>query len=100
LELTIAKKSVIGLANTKAGFLATIIHEIRTPMAGVIGMSDLLQDTDLSPQQLDWVTAIKSSSQNLMLILNEVLDQSKLEVGKLDIFPTDFNLPSLYPKQH
>ncbi|MFT6754285.1 MAG: PAS domain S-box-containing protein [Candidatus Azotimanducaceae bacterium] len=84
---------------TKSQFLAAMSHEIRTPMAGVIGMSNFLIDSDLSSQQLDWVTSIKSSSKNLMSILNEILDQSKLEAGMVETAPLDFHLRSFVHDQ-
>jgi PAS domain S-box-containing protein len=94
VELTEAKEAAEAAARAKASFLANMSHEIRTPMNGVVGMASLLLDTALTSKQRDMVQVIVNSGDNLLTIINDVLDFSKLEAGKMQIASAPFDLRS------
>ena len=92
-ELLVARDAAEASRRAKAQFLANMSHEIRTPMNAVIGLTNLLQHTPTNPEQSEYLTAIGSSSQNLLVILNDILDSSKMEAGKLTLEQVAFRLP-------
>lgn len=87
-----AREAAVEASLKKSDFLAAISHEIRTPMNGVLGMTTLLADTELNSEQQEYVGTVRRSAESLLMLINDILDYSKIEAGKIRLDPQPFDM--------
>ncbi len=95
IELARARDEALQAARAKSEFLTNMSHELRTPLTAVIGMSDILLETQLAEDQRDFAKIVRNSAQTLFALINDILDFSKIEVGKLDLESIEFHFGQL-----